>query len=51
MRFSGRLLSRKWQRISDFFEWRVHFCLRREAGKWQDDNSTSEPDNDGFDSF
>jgi hypothetical protein len=47
--FTRIVLGGKWLRISNAFEWRFHMRFLRVNGKWQDDGSTTEPDNDGFD--
>lgn len=47
--FTRIVLGGKWLRISNAFEWRFHMKFRRVSGKWQDDGSTTDSDNDGFD--
>jgi hypothetical protein len=47
--FTRIVLGGRWQRISNAFEWRFHMRFLRVNGKWQDDGSTTAPDNDGFD--
>ncbi|MCP5419933.1 MAG: hypothetical protein H6970_07280 [Gammaproteobacteria bacterium] len=46
--FTRLQLGTKWNRISDWFLWRVHIKLRRTAGKWANNGSTTAADNAGF---
>lgn len=46
--FARLQLGNRWQRISEFFPWRIHFRLRRNHGQWEDHGSGFSFDNNGF---
>ncbi len=46
--FARLQIGATWYRISDFFDWRVHFRLRRHGGRWHDDGSIIDWNNDEF---
>jgi len=46
--FTRIQLGTTWHRISDSFLWRAHMKIKRTAGKWANDGSTTARDNAGF---
>ncbi len=46
--FSRILIGNNWYRVSDFFDWRAHFKLKRQTGAWADDGSDTSLDNANF---
>ena len=46
--FARVLLADQWYRCSDFFDWRAHFKIKRQAGQWVNDGSSVALDNSGF---
>jgi hypothetical protein len=46
--FSRINLGTKWYRISNGYEWKVHYKMKKVAGKWENDNSLKATDNAGF---
>jgi len=41
-------INRRWWVISHHFPWRMHFRMRKAAGRWVDDGSDAATDNAGF---
>jgi hypothetical protein len=46
--FARVLIADRWYRCSDFFDWRAHFKLKRQAGSWVNNGSSVALDNNGF---
>jgi len=46
--FARLLIGGTWFRISEPFEWRVHFKFKRVSGAWVNDGSDSDTNNNGF---
>jgi hypothetical protein len=48
LEFARLEIGGKWFRISDDFPWRTHIRMKRVGGKWVDDGSIKELNNNGF---
>lgn len=46
--FTRLNLGTKWYRISNDYNWKVHYKMKKVAGKWVNDNSLKATDNAGF---
>jgi hypothetical protein len=48
LEFTRLEINGKWYLISNYFPWRVHYKVKKEAGKWKDNGSIKTTDNSGF---
>jgi hypothetical protein len=48
LEFTRLEINGKWYLISNYFPWRVHYKVKKEAGKWKDNGSIKATDNSGF---